>query len=333
MVTRARTPTISNYTIYGTTLEMVEHIKYLGVTFAKDLRWKTLWGNVRNASCATLRFLQRNLRVTSAATKTLGYTTIVRPQAEYACPVWSPHTAHDTHQIEMIQRTAARWVLVRHERRASVTDMLAELKWRSLEQRRADIALTMLYKIRNAHVQITPSHLTPVTGIAASAHPHHYVQYHTDTVVQYCTAPSTRKLWGCGTPYLLVSPWPHPLMLSSIGWARCATIPARPTTHPPWHPPCWGNFPGWVDGWVRGVPRGRGARPPLTWSPPPNSYYSPVPNKRSRYSYFFSNISSRYGAYYRRYYNLSFIYHTTLHYCRVLIYTSTRWFIKFHTRK
>ena len=62
--------------------------------------------------------------------------------------------------------------------------MLAELKWRSLEQQWADIALTMLYKIRNAHVQITPSHLTPVTGIAASAHPHHYVQYHTDTVVQ-----------------------------------------------------------------------------------------------------------------------------------------------------
>ena len=195
MVTRARTPTISNYTIYGTTLEMVH--KYLGVTFAKDLRWKTQWGNVRNASCATLRFLHRNLRVTSAATKTLAYTTFVRPQAEYACPVWSPHTVHDTHQIEMIQRTAARWVLARHERRASVTDMLAELKWRSLEQRRADIALTMLYKIHNAHVQITPSHLTPVTGIAASAHPHHYVQYHTDTVAQYSSFyPRAVRMWN-----------------------------------------------------------------------------------------------------------------------------------------
>ena len=195
MVTRART--ISNYTIYSTTLEMVEHIKYLGVTFAKDLRWKTQCGNVRNASCATLRFLQRNLRVTSAATKTLAYTTFVRPQAEYACPVWSPHTAHDTHQIEMIQHAAARWVLARHERRASVTDMLAELKWRSLEQRRADIALTMLYKIHNAHVQITPSHLIPVTGIAASTHPHHYVQYHTDTVVQYSSFyPRAVRMWN-----------------------------------------------------------------------------------------------------------------------------------------
>ena len=207
MVTRARTPTISNYTIYGTTLEMVEHIKYLGVTFAKDLRWKTQCGNVRNASCATLKFLQRNLRETSAATKTLAYTTFVRPPAEYACPVWSPHTAHDTHQIEMIQRTAARWVLARHERRASVTDMLAELKWRSLEQRRADIALTMLYKIHNAHVQITPSHLTPVTGIAASAHPHHYVQYHTDTVVQYSSFyPRAVRMWNALPASIALAP-------------------------------------------------------------------------------------------------------------------------------
>ena len=107
----------------------------------------------------------------------------------------------------MIQRTAARWVLARHEPRASVTDMLAELKWRSLEQRRADIALTMLYKIRNAHVQITPSHLTPVTGIVASAHPHHYVQYHTDTVVQYSSFyPRAVRMWNALPAGVALSP-------------------------------------------------------------------------------------------------------------------------------
>ena len=96
------------------------------------------------------------------------------------------------------------------------------------------------------------------------------------TQIPWCsTAPSTHELWGCGMPYLLVSPWPHPLMLSSIGCARCATVLARPTTHPLWHPPCWGNFPVWVDGWVRGevgVPRGRVARPPLARFPLPPPY-------------------------------------------------------------
>ena len=174
---------------------MVKNIKYLGVTFAKDLRWKTQCGNVRNASCATLRFLQSNLWVMSVATKTLAYTTFIRPQAEYFCLVWSPHTAHDTHQIDMIQCTAARWVLARHECRASVTGMPAELMWRSLEQRQADISLTMLYKICIVH-KITPSHLTPVMGIAASVHPHHYVQYHTDTMVQHSSYPRAVRMWN-----------------------------------------------------------------------------------------------------------------------------------------
>ena len=104
MVTRARTPIISQYTIYGTTLEMVENIKYLGGSFAKDLRWKTQCGNV---TCATLSFLQRNLWVTSVATKSLAYTTFVRPQRICLPSMASSHSAW---HIEMIQCTAARWM-------------------------------------------------------------------------------------------------------------------------------------------------------------------------------------------------------------------------------
>ena len=56
----------------------------------------------------------------------------------------------------------------RHNRTLSITDMLSEIKWRSLEQRRADVALTMLYKIRNGQLLTSPTHLTPVTGILTS---------------------------------------------------------------------------------------------------------------------------------------------------------------------
>ena len=46
----------------------------------------------------------------------------------------------------MIQHRAARWVLGRYDRLDSVTDMLSSLKWRSLELRRSDARLCMLYK-------------------------------------------------------------------------------------------------------------------------------------------------------------------------------------------
>ena len=49
--------------------------------------------------------------------------------------------------IDMVQRRAARWRLRRYKRTDSVTTMLEELGCRTLEQRRVDSRLTILYKI------------------------------------------------------------------------------------------------------------------------------------------------------------------------------------------
>ena len=152
----------------------------------------------------------------------------MRPRAEYASCVWSPLTVSDSHQVEMVQHTAARWVLSWHDSTSSVTDMPSELKWRTLEQRRADTALTMLYKIRNGHLLTSPTHLTPVTGILASAHPHHYVQDQTDTLVQRYSF--SRTPYDCGMRFLTLWPWLRRPTPSGIEWARCST---RPETKPP----------------------------------------------------------------------------------------------------
>ena len=73
LVTRARTQTDFEYSIYGTTLGPVTETKYLWVTFTKDLRWGKHCRQVRNIACASLRMLQRNLRVKSVAMKILTY--------------------------------------------------------------------------------------------------------------------------------------------------------------------------------------------------------------------------------------------------------------------
>ena len=49
---------------------------------------------------------------------------------------------------------AARWVTGRYHNTSSVSDMLRGLDWRSLEQRRVDSRLIILYKIRNHLVAI-----------------------------------------------------------------------------------------------------------------------------------------------------------------------------------
>ena len=69
------------------------------------------------------------------------YNTLVCPQLEYAAPIWDPYTKEKTLQLEKIKRRAARWTTSNYDYRSSVTSMLDQLSWRTLEQRRADARL------------------------------------------------------------------------------------------------------------------------------------------------------------------------------------------------
>ena len=71
-----------------------------------------------------------------------------------------------TDQLEMVQRRAARWVTGRYYNTSSVTGMLHSLDWRTLEQRRVDSRLCVLYKIRNRLVAVEEGdYLQRGTGI------------------------------------------------------------------------------------------------------------------------------------------------------------------------
>ena len=68
--------------------------------------------------------------------------------------IWSPRTQSDIHIVEMLQRKAARFVFNDFSRFSSVTDMLGHLRWDTLEQRRNQLTLLMLYKIIHQLVEV-----------------------------------------------------------------------------------------------------------------------------------------------------------------------------------
>ena len=116
------------YSLHQQRLEQVQSAKYLGITITDNL---DLAQHVSEISCKatkTMGFLRRNLALAPRHTKEVAYKTWVRPQLEYAAPIWHPY--HDTQivQVEKVQRTAARWTCRRWRNRSSVGDMLDELE-------------------------------------------------------------------------------------------------------------------------------------------------------------------------------------------------------------
>ncbi|KAL8570366.1 hypothetical protein ACOMHN_035784 [Nucella lapillus] len=129
--------------LHGHTLDTVSSVKYLGLTFTKDLSWNEHINNVCSKANKTLGFLRRNLRIGSRGIKETAYKTLVRPIMEYA------HTQDSTDKIEAIQRRAARFVLRRYRNTSSASNITDELRWPSLQDRRRSARLTMLFKIRH----------------------------------------------------------------------------------------------------------------------------------------------------------------------------------------
>ena len=83
----------------------------------------------------------------------MGYKALVRPIFEYCSCVWDPHTQKNIDKLEKIQRRAARFVLNRYQKKDSVTSMLKELKWDTLQERRRQARLNMMFKIHNGLAQ------------------------------------------------------------------------------------------------------------------------------------------------------------------------------------
>ena len=110
------------------------------------------------------------------------YNTLVRPQLEYSPPVWDPSSKDKRHQLEKIQRRAARWTTSNYDTRSSVSAMLNQLGWRTLEQRQADAHLCLFYKIVYGLVAVPlPNYVQPTHRVSRYCYSITYRQIHTST--------------------------------------------------------------------------------------------------------------------------------------------------------
>ena len=120
----------------------------------------------------------------------------VRPTVEFASCVWDP--LEKTNKIEMVQRRGARFVKHWYHNRSSVTELPEDLKWKSLETRRKESYLTMMYKIINQQVTVDPDkHLMKPQKQYRSPNTNSYVVPHASTTSrQQSFFPRTIRDWN-----------------------------------------------------------------------------------------------------------------------------------------
>ena len=207
-VTRSKSPSRTIYYLHGCALESVSSAKYLGVTVSEDLSWSDHINNITKKANQTLGFIKRNIRVHNRDLKSTAYKTLVRPQLEYASTVWSPHTDQDIGKLESVQRRAARWVTRDYRQTSSVSTMLQDLNWRTLDQRRIDSRLVLLYKVTYDLVAIPASdYLIRNTRPSSRNHSYAYRQFTTlRDYYKYTFFPRTIIHWNALPPHIPVLP-------------------------------------------------------------------------------------------------------------------------------
>ncbi|XP_054752468.1 uncharacterized protein LOC129258037 [Lytechinus pictus] len=148
-VTNKRNPLNMTYSIHDQPLQKVSSAKYLGVHIHQNMKWNHHISMVTKKANSTRAFLQRNLHSCPRSVQVLCYKSLLRPVLEYGCEMWDPFTKDNTRKLEMVQRRYARFTMGDHRRTSSVTDMLRQLQWPTLEERRAQFKVVMVYRLVN----------------------------------------------------------------------------------------------------------------------------------------------------------------------------------------
>ncbi len=129
-------------------LNFVEHHKHLGLTFSQNGTWhEHIYNTIKTASkvLGSMRALKFKLKRTSLNQIYISY---MRPILEYASVVWDGCTLYEKSSLEKLQYEAAR-IVTGLTRSVSIVNLLKEIGWVSLSDRRIIQKLIIVYKLKH----------------------------------------------------------------------------------------------------------------------------------------------------------------------------------------
>ena len=156
-VTTARKVINTVYRLHGQVLEIVRSTESLG-DISRGLSWNSLMVRITGNANRTLDYIKRKLKKKiKIKTRRWEKQLIIRLSAlswSTLPPFGTPTPRNKAFQLEKLQRRAARSTTSNYDYRSSVTAMLDELGWTTLEEKRAYARLCLFYKIVHGPVAV-----------------------------------------------------------------------------------------------------------------------------------------------------------------------------------
>ena len=173
-----------------TSLESVQHTKYLGVMISDDLRRNHHVADITRRANKLLKLLRRNLSICDRKVKEAAYLGLVRPLLEYANQAWDPHTDNLSNEIKKIQRRTAHFVTSDYQNYelGSVTTLLKDLGCKSLKNRREVDRLCPLKKGLDNNEILSLDELSKPARKTTHMHKRYYttIYVRTNIQIQFC---------------------------------------------------------------------------------------------------------------------------------------------------
>jgi len=141
----------TQYKLEDIHLTFSNQCKYLGVTLQSDLKWNYYAEEKVSKANQILAMTQRNVCVTSAATRKLAYNTLACPYLEYASVVRSPWQTYLKDAIEKVQRRVAHYAYNKHGM-VSVTSLINDFKW-DINYVKSNLVYVCMYKIHHGLIK------------------------------------------------------------------------------------------------------------------------------------------------------------------------------------
>ena len=147
----------------GNNIERVNETKTLGVIVDDQLNWKTHLDIVTKVSKG-IGMIRRMEAFVPQMTLISVYNAIILPHFDYCRLVWDTCSNYLLEKLQKMQNRAARVITGKSYEVSNYDDILRELSWQPLVERRNDNKAVFMYKIKNGEYLANISNIFNVTN-------------------------------------------------------------------------------------------------------------------------------------------------------------------------